>query len=447
MNDWFEAEQRIERAQQLSESQRWAEALAELDAALAINPNNPAWNAQRGYLLEELDRPSDAVAAYERALDLEPGDRDVTLALGAALTRLGRLTRSLEIFDELARTYPDFEPAYCHRIAVYGELGQHDQAEQMFYLAQELDDACPHCFFHMAESLAIRGQAERAIYCWQRVLEIEPAYGGVNRRIAQAYRAAGERDLAREYFLRELREDPGNTDLLFDLGELAMESGDVDIAAAKFAQINELEPEHTEARFALGRIWLGLGKAADALTCFEDIRDLTDGDPGLPEFDRRVGEALFQVGRYEEAAERFEAAARFEPENVELFMLQGTCLLAGGKAGPAGDCFRRVLARDANNPFAHHNLGVCHFQEGRHEAGLQRCRDAIRLKPDFAAAMANAAVALLRLARWSEASAMLRQARRHDPDNELLTRLRKRLWRYRLRYMVRKLVSPFRRRT
>ena len=38
MNEWFEAEQRIERAQELTESQRWAEALAELEAALAINP-------------------------------------------------------------------------------------------------------------------------------------------------------------------------------------------------------------------------------------------------------------------------------------------------------------------------------------------------------------------------------------------------------------------------
>jgi len=56
MNDWLEAEQRVERAQQLSESHRWAEALTELDAALAIHPTNALWHAQRGYLLEELDR-------------------------------------------------------------------------------------------------------------------------------------------------------------------------------------------------------------------------------------------------------------------------------------------------------------------------------------------------------------------------------------------------------
>ena len=85
MNDWFEAEQRVERAQQLSESHCFAEALAELDVALSINPNNALWHAQRGYLLEELDRTADAVEAYRRSLQLESGDQDVSLALGTAL--------------------------------------------------------------------------------------------------------------------------------------------------------------------------------------------------------------------------------------------------------------------------------------------------------------------------------------------------------------------------
>ena len=83
MNDWFEAEQRVERAQQLSESQRWEEALTELDAALAINPNNATWHAHRGYLLEELDRWEEAVgpeiAAHCRPVSLRDGRLEVSV--------------------------------------------------------------------------------------------------------------------------------------------------------------------------------------------------------------------------------------------------------------------------------------------------------------------------------------------------------------------------------
>src|SRR3990172_7641273 len=128
MNDWLEAEQRVERAQQLSESHRWAEALTELEAALAIQPSNALWHAQRGYLLEELDRTEDAAAAYQRSLDLDSSDREGALALGATLARRGRMGAALESFEAMAQQHPDCEPAYCHRVYICGELGRHDQA-------------------------------------------------------------------------------------------------------------------------------------------------------------------------------------------------------------------------------------------------------------------------------------------------------------------------------
>ena len=107
MSDWFEAEQRAERAQKLCESHRWAEALTEIDAAVAIHPNNATWQAQRGFVLEELGRWEEAADAYQTSLELEAADRDVMLALGSVLLRLERFTQALTIFDELARVYPD----------------------------------------------------------------------------------------------------------------------------------------------------------------------------------------------------------------------------------------------------------------------------------------------------------------------------------------------------
>ncbi|UCE59989.1 MAG: tetratricopeptide repeat protein [Phycisphaerales bacterium] len=445
MNDWFDAEQRVERAQQLSESQRWVEALAELDVALSINPNNATWHAQRGYLLEELGRCDEAVHAYERSLELEPGDRDVSLAYGSALVELGRYARAVEVFDELARAHSDFEPAYCHRIHAYAKLGLHDRAEEMFYLAQELDECCPHCFFHVAESLLARGQAEQAIYCWERVLELEPNYIGVNRRIGRAYRAQGELDKAREYFLREVREDAGNTSLLFELADLTLEAGEVASAAAKFAQIVELDPDHVKARFALGKICLAKGQPAQAWECFDAIGSDADDEPELGEFNLKAGEALYQLRRFDEARTYLAAAAAKDTTNPELRMLVGNCLLAMDKPDDAADWFRRVLALDAAHPLAHHNIAVCLFHTGRLEAGVEHCVKALESRPDYVMAMHNAAVAYIQLRRWREARAMLRRALRQDPGNDTLARLYRRMWRARLRSYVGNLIAVIRR--
>ena len=445
MNDWFEAEQRIERAQQLSESQRFEEALAEIDVALSINPNHATWHAQRGYLLEELDRWEEAADAYEAAISLDPEDADIAGALGAALGRLGKYTKALAVFEDLAKRHPDLEPVYCHRIGIYAELGRHDAAEEMFYMAQELDEYCPHCFFAIGGSLLARGQTDRAIYCWKRVLEIEPDYIGVNRRIAQAYRAQEKLDAAKEYYLREVREDPGNTDLLFELADLSLESGELTTAAARFTQILELDPDHLESHFALGRIWLLRNQPERALSCFEAVRIATHDEPDFPGFEFKVGQALYQLGRYGEARERLELAAETDPEDVGVWMLLGDCLLMLGKPGEAADALRRLLSMDTENAQAHHKLGVALFQLGLYPSGLDHCLSAIRYKPNFGAAMLAATVGHLRLAQWREARSMLNRAMRNEPGNAELQRLTRQLWLYRLRYYARRINGQARR--
>ena len=433
MNDWFEAEQRVERAQRLSESQRWEEALAEISAALAINPHHAIWHAHRGSILEELARWEEAVDAYRTALSLEPQDQDIAVALGEAFAQVGRFGQALRMFERLARQYPDFEPAYCHRIGIYAHLGRHDRAEEMFYLAQAIDDACPHCFHSIGTSLFAREQWERAIYCWQRVLALEPDYAGVNRLIAQARRAQGKPEAAREAYLREIREDPGNTDLLYELAELTLESGELAAATARFTQILELDPDHLESHLALGDIWLRRGRPAQALACFEAIEIAAQGRPYLPEFDQKIGQALLRLSRFNEAKKRLIAAVEDTPDNIQAHMLLGETLLAMKNLDDAADAFRRVLAWKADHAAAHQLLGTCLFRQGSFAAGLDHVLEAARLDAGYAASLAGTVLDHLPNASWGEARRALQNALAHHTDHRELRRLAQRLWYYRLR--------------
>ena len=433
MSDWLEAEQRVERAQQYSESERWPEALAELDAAIAINPHTALWHAQRGFVLEELDRPAEAAEAYEFSLGLDPDDREVALALGTVLARQNLFAKAVEVLEKLSKAHPDFEPAYCQRIHAYAELGQHDQAEQMFYLAQELDDQCPHCFYHMGGSLAARGLTERAIFCWNRVLKLEPNYIGINRRIAEVNRAQGRRDIAREYYLRELRDDPGNTDVLFDLAELAVESDEQEAAIAKFEQIVELDPRNLEARFALGKLFLGKGEQQKALSCFEAVAVLSGGQPSITEFDWRLGEALLACGRAHEAKPHLQAAVSNDPDNREILALLANVLLETGNASRAADCYRRLLAVDERSAVAHHKLARCLTLLGRNEAASDHCSRALELDPSDTEALLLGAGADASLGRWKPARLRLQKLSELDPNNLDAKKLSASLWRMRIR--------------
>ena len=442
MNEWFDAEQRVERAQQLCESRRWEEALTELDAALEVNPDNATWLVNRGFLLDQLERFEEAAASYDAALRIEPGDRDTAICLAIDLSRSERVTSALTVLTRLAEQYPDFEPAYCYQIAAYTELGQHDKAEEAFYLARQIREDCPYCFDHMGMSLAHRGEFKRALYCWERALQIDPILDSVRGQMARAYRAMGDRARATEYYLSALREDPGDVDLLHEMGVHFAEIGEWESASRKFRQVIELDPDHVDAHVALADLLLRTDDVSGVIYLLECVRTL---DPDHPRLDQRFGVAYLKAGKLNEALLHLERTVEASPTNKSALLLCGNCLLLMHRPEAAADRFRRVIALDATLPNAFHNLGVCCFLRGEIEQGIEHCRRAIELKPDYYAAIVKTARAYIGLGRFSEARDMIEYGLRGNPDHALLRQMLEGLFRARVKYFFGRFAGLFRR--
>jgi len=73
MNDWQDAESHADRALDWFERGRWDEAEAELRKAIHLNPDQPEWHFNLGLTLEAAGRESEALASYEHASGLMPG--------------------------------------------------------------------------------------------------------------------------------------------------------------------------------------------------------------------------------------------------------------------------------------------------------------------------------------------------------------------------------------
>src|SRR4051812_18370362 len=183
MSDWDDAERRVEKAQELFEQHRWPEALEELRAAISINPYNGGWFFNIGLTLDEMQRFDEAIEAYRQALEIDPDDVDALNHLGADYSRVGRHREALETFDHIEQVDATYEPAYCARIDAYRQIGDHEKAEEMFYLARQYREECPDCFYNVGQSLYDRGLFDKALYCWQKALDLDDARPEVHLRI------------------------------------------------------------------------------------------------------------------------------------------------------------------------------------------------------------------------------------------------------------------------
>jgi len=104
--------------------------LVHIDRAIELNPAHGFAHEQRGRLLFGLKRYEDAQAAFESALQFEPGQRTTLFYLGLADTELGHWPEAVERFERLVRIDPDFALGHVFLARSLAETGRLKDARQ-----------------------------------------------------------------------------------------------------------------------------------------------------------------------------------------------------------------------------------------------------------------------------------------------------------------------------
>ncbi len=303
--NWFDAEDHADRALEMYERGRWAEAESELRKAIALNPDQPEWHFNLGLTLEAAERDGEALACYERSVALMPGQVDPLLAAGIVSNRLGQHERALTRFAEALRLDNRCEGAYAHQIDSLIRLGRHDEAETTYYLAQQaLEEPSASCLAMIADSLIERGLHERAEWCLWEALRLDPSIPRLRARLGAVHAATGRARKALQFYLRDLRDDPGNIDTLLDYGEALIELGRHPEASEKFRRVLELEPANVDAHYRLGEIALATGRSEQAHLEFELVLKL---DATYPQIRVALAAAMLRRGRIEGARRQLRA--------------------------------------------------------------------------------------------------------------------------------------------
>jgi len=469
MNDWDDAERRVERAQELFEQRRWSEALEELRAATNINPYNAAWHFNIGLTLDEMERFDEAIDAYRRSLEIDPNDLHAMTHLGADLRRIGNLDESIATFDRIEAADPSYEPSYCHRILAYAEIGDHQRAEEMFYTARLFKEECPDCYHNLGMSLLDRRQFDKAVWCFRKAAELDEAYPEIDLRIADALWSRQELDAARQHYLIALRKDPGNTDTLLDLGELLIEMGRIDEAGEKFHRAIELAPDRPAGYFHYGQWLMRHGAAcasgaaglsadggrmnfsADRAAFIQDramdsFRRVLSLDPTFPAAHLRLAALHHCRGERTLARKHLRAEMLLRPDDPAVLLELSNLLIDTGLSRAATACLKRLVTIDPDNADGWQNLAVAQFQSERYEEGIESCRRCLSIQPRHAMAVYNMALAYERLRKYEQATYWVHEGLRIDSRDPSLQRLELRIrvlrWKDWLGRALRNLLFP-----
>ena len=383
-----------------------------------------------GAAYDQMKRPKDAISAYKRAIDIEPGDVRTMGALAQALLTDDQLDAAMKEYQELADADPDDTGTLIHigeiqrrqgkyedalatvRKAIkkepdnleagYNEgllldvLGRYDEAAQVY---EHMVDLTSHANgAYTSEEKNNRGiflerlgaiyheqnKVDQAVAAYQKMIDMggDSALRGYQGEV-DTYRDARQFDKAVEISRKAVEANPKASDLKLMLaGELA-DAGKVDegLAMAKGLLKNDNSDDDR-------KVWLDLAQMDTRLHRWKDAED-----------------ALSKAG----------AITTKKEDRIYLLFLRGALAERQKHLEPAEDLFRQALDLDPSNAMVLNYLGYMLADKGaKLPEALKMIRKAVEQEPMNGAYLDSLGWAYFKMGQYELAEENLRQAVERD---------------------------------
>jgi tetratricopeptide (TPR) repeat protein len=397
--------------------------------AVPVDGRTPKMEFTLGALYDQMKQPKDAIAAYKRAEDMEPGDLQTVDALAQALLNNDQLDDALKQYKELAEANPDDAEPLIHIAEIERRQGKYEDALAVVRKARKMDPNSLEAGFNEGLLLDILGRLDEAIQTYQEMVDspqVSHANGAYtdeeknNRSIflerlgtvsleenkldlaiaayqkmidlggsiavrgyqgeIDAYRGAHEFDKSLDVAKKAVAADPKDRDLKLMLaGELADQGHPDDGLAMAKSLLDGTSPDEQRG------IWLAIGQMNVRLRRWKDAEEALDkSEPLATKKEDRTylffvrGELAERQKHYDQAEQSFNQALNLDPENAMTLNYLGYMWADKGEKLPeALKMIRKAVDIEPMNGAYLDSLGWVYFKMGEYELAEDNLRQAV----------------------------------------------------------------------
>jgi tetratricopeptide (TPR) repeat protein len=418
------------------------DALAQFDAAVALDPSFSQVHVLRGLAYERSDRSSEAAAAYRAASQANPNDpttaylvlrgepsssaalKSAALKSAALKVMLAAVKRRAEsgdaapegfsvadLLDDASVVVPLFAPAAYGQGFALIRQGKYDEALTALRGSAAADPL-------VTDRALQSDEAKRGIAALREknlrvaVAELEaastrsPQSAEVHRILGMACAAAKEYEKSLTHLREAARLNPRDERARMAIADVLVASGKPDAARESLRETIRDLPGSAEAHWQLGRVEQALGDAA-AVKAFERAATLPVV-AGLARLHAIVGQAYHAQFDVAAASDAYRRRVRIAPNDRDAHFDLGEVYRAQDELVEAEVEYLVAALIDPASAKTFGMLGQVEAAAGRDEDAVVMLRRAVALDPGLLDARYGLSRALLRLGRTEEAQQELR---------------------------------------
>jgi tetratricopeptide (TPR) repeat protein len=359
---------------------KYDEAVAQFQLALAIAPNSADTLVNLAISYANQSKAELSAETLRKALRVQPGHRTGNYNLGNLLLSQNKPKEALPYLLRLANPDP---AARLLLIRAYLDGGR---SAEGLSSAEKLSRDFPKdakIHYSLGVLLAPHRQYRQAAVEFEKADALQPGNMDILRDLGRAYVLSGQLSKAQEKLNQALLLQPDSADTLYWLAQAAAGMQKEIDALELLVRARKLAPNNTDILFLMAQ--LGMKQSF-----FEDaIEVLNEGlriDPRRADFHAALGESYFTVGKVDKALEEFKTLISLDP-SPRSYVFMGLCYRHLGRYEEAKRYLKQSLSVDANSLPALFNLGFIARKEGDYLLAVQFLQRALRLDKDYPEAL------------------------------------------------------------
>lgn len=255
----------------LGQLKRYGEAAAHLHVFLKSYPNEARARQLLGLCLMESGDPRGALEELEKSYRLNPKDGSILYALAYAHARGGDESRAAEY---LAKTESDPVQARLIEGLLLYRRGMWAEAKQVFAEVVRLTPDFQPAVAALGRLELLERNDAAAIPLLEKAVELNPQDAESAYQLGVLYDRNGDSERGKRMLERALALRAGYGDPHYQLGRIYQREGKLEQALAELEKARALLPEQEAVRMALGRVYQAMGRTAEAKAEFEEVRRL-----------------------------------------------------------------------------------------------------------------------------------------------------------------------------
>jgi diguanylate cyclase (GGDEF)-like protein len=294
----------------------------------------------------EKNRVEDAIEAYLAVLDEAPLHQEATQALGDLYARMDQPERAAVYYGMLFDLLVDPKDE-TKALAIYNRFLRSNSATQLperiaryAFLQQRQNhpDEAIEQYTKAAELFTTAAREEDALFCWERIAQLDPENKNRQLRLAEAAERLGKNAIAARAFLRA--------------GQLASASGAAADALNVLGRAHRLAPQERSVALLYAQANLQAGNAVRAAALLEPFAESESDAMFLDTY----GDALMRSGNLDRAGEILDRLIREKKEGMTRLFDLADHYTAAGQDQKAVEILavvkRRMFADKRQNEFA-----------------------------------------------------------------------------------------------